>query len=368
MEERRREEANRWEFPSVSKLLAYGFFVGILNGYMIEYEFHVLDVPPLQNLPFCILGYFAGCASYNNRWLTDSMITSTPYNFANLQFDRDGNFFAVGSSSFFNAGQKRKRLCIVRGVCFVTCLVILTLTGIAFAQDNDGGYHNCKSMEDDPNKPTRMLEASAPGTTSMPHIAKRVAEFYVGKNTDADEVGINIPDNLPPPPPIPGDVKHFLDPVKQSLGRIAFKLVFFYSIIGLMTVTIPIVVLNYFATRFNVYNSWTRFTTVSSYSVFLIHFLFLSLFAYSYAEVVLKNPNVAKYYRKYAGDAGHKHPEDIKIKDLFFDWCEFTAISSTEFDENLLFAGWVYTVLLTTLFAWPVGRVLKAMPYLRSVL
>ncbi len=55
------KSSNRWEFPSVSKILCYGFLVGILNGYMIEYEFHVFDVPPLQNLPFCILGYFAGC-------------------------------------------------------------------------------------------------------------------------------------------------------------------------------------------------------------------------------------------------------------------------------------------------------------------
>ncbi len=313
------------------------------------------------------------------------MVTSTPYNFSNLQFDREGNFFAVGSSSFFNAGQKRKRLCMVRGVCFITCLLILTLTGIAFAQDNDGGYHDCKSMEDDPDKPTRTA-LTLSSSNYQYHPAKRLVDFYVpppgakGRYIEKNDVygitssgtgsmvGINIPSNLPPPPPIPGDVKHFLEPVKQSLGRIAFKLFFFYSFIGLMTVTIPIVVLNYFATRFNVYNSWTRFTTVSSYGVFLLHFLVLSLFAYSFAEGVLKNPAVAKHYRKYSGDAGHKRPEDIKVNDLFFDWCEFTAISSTEFDENLLFAGFLYTVVLTNIFVWPLARVAKTLPYLRSVL
>ena len=56
------------------------------------------------------------------------------------------------------------------------------------------------------------------------------------------------------------------------------------------------------------------------------------------------------------------------IRDLVFNWCEGAAVSSTEFDANLLAAGFVYTLLLTLFTAWPFVYFARKLPGLRHVI
>ena len=123
-----------------------------------------------------------------------------------------------------------------------------------------------------------------------------------------------------------------------------------------MTATIPIVFLNIFATRLNVANCMTTFCAKAAYGVFLLHFIVFSFISYTYAEYVLDNKDVAK---QNVVNTNH---------DLFFDYCEYSAISSTKFEPNVLFLGFVYTFFVTNILLWPFCWVLKKMPGFWSIL